>query len=584
MRRLLLILGAVVCLGLAVGPAAAQRGGAYCTLKEIKAEQLSNGVRITIQADGQLEWNWDYQLLIDSGALTVHQEGPNNWWIMPTEKFTHVPIILRNARSGLGSAFIPIGKYPVSHAIISIPDFAAQNDGIGLRVDIVNYLGWMRGEQSVMPEGIYYQESRYGLSMRNSEDSQGMLLIWTSDRFAPPPPPKTPEDLPTELSVTGGPGGVTVKAINARFQDVTNLISARTGMRIDTPPDADLRVTCDLWNLPPDKAVDAIAAGLGLCDLRSPDGSWLISSDVSTSGGYAAAESRRVPLRYLRARETLDLIPNYLLKYVQADEEGNALTVTGPDWMVQRVAEDLAKLDAAPREVTFDVTLVEYTSATALARALHLERLTGNRLFASDSLLGDVSFLWFPGVGRGWSAVLNNLEVESAGKLRSTASLRVLNGRQGRIFAGEQRTLVLQQIQDIGNGPQVVSNLETVSIGTTLIVQPRLGDGDEVMLALYLEANSLRATDPQTGLPEIGQRSARCSLRVRDNETVAIAGLQLADDTKEWRKIPLLGNLPLVGALFRTPVRSRSETQLAVFLTTHIVKPQTAEQGANRRG
>jgi type II secretory pathway component GspD/PulD (secretin) len=123
-----------------------------------------------------------------------------------------------------------------------------------------------------------------------------------------------------------------------------------------------------------------------------------------------------------------------------------------------------------------------------------------------------------------------------------------------------------------------------VSIGTTVIVQPRLGDGDEVMLALYLEANSLRATDPQTGLPEIGQRSARCSLRVRDNETVAIAGLQLADDTKEWRKIPFLGNLPLVGALFRTPVRSRSETQLAVFLTTHIVKPQTAEQGANRRG
>jgi len=573
---LCLLLGALACLALAAGPAAAQRGKAYCTVKEIKAEQVSNGVRVIIQTDGNVEWDWDFQELIDSGALTIEYMGEYGISFMPTEKFTHMPLLLRNAKSGLGSAFIPIGKYPVSHAVISIPDWAAQSDGVGLRVDIFNYLGWVRGEPSLIPG--YYEEGqyRYGLGMRPSEDRQGVVLLWTSDRFASPAPPKTPEDLPAELSVTGGAQRITVKALNARLQEVANAISARTGLKIDSPPDSDLRVTCGLWNLPPDTAVEVIAAGLGLCGARLADGSWLLAADVAASGGYTAAQSRRLPLKYLRARETLDLLPNYLLKYLRADDEGNALTVSGPEWMVRRVAEDVAKLDAPPRQVLVEVTIVEYTSASGLARALKAGRLLDNSSLMFDSLLGDLGFVWLPGVGRAWSAVLDSLKVESAAKLRSTASLRVLNGHQGRIFAGQQRTVIIEELWE------KAANLETVNVGTTLIVQPRLGESEDILLRVSLEANSLRATDPTTGLPEIAQRSAQCSLRVRDNDTVALTGLQLAEETRRRHKIPILGDLPLVGSLFRAPARSESATQLAIFITPHILSQQTADSAALR--
>jgi hypothetical protein len=585
LRLLRWLLATLVCLGLPAGPAAAQRGQAYCTVKDIRAEQLSNGVRVTIEADGELQWSLDIEELFRSEALKI-QTGPWGEWDYFTEKFTTLPIILRNAKSGLGSAFIPIGKYPVSHAVISIPAFAAQNDGIGLHVDIVNYLGAATGERSLFidptePPWEFTSEEtgeRYSLMIRRPDDRQGLIISWTSDRFPPPPPPKTPEDLPTELSVTGGADGITVKAVNARLQEVASAIAACTGLKIDSPPDTDLRVTCDLWNLAPDRVIDGIAAGLGLCGARLADGSWLVAADVTAPGGYAAAASRRIPLLHLRARDVLFLLPNFLVKYVQVDEAGNALTVVGPDWMVQRVAEDVAKLDAPPREVALEVAMVEYTSAAALARALHAERLIGSTAFAFDSLLGDVSFLWLPELEQGWSAVLDNLKVESAGKLRSTASLRVVNGRQGKLFAGQQRTLVFQQ-SDPNSGLQV-SNLETVDIGTTLIVQPQLGEGDEVMLRVRMQVNSLRATDPTSGLPEIGQRSAECSIRVRDNDTIAIAGLELNDETREERKIPILGDLPLLGSLFRAPAKSRSATHLAIFVTPHIVG--SGEQAAGR--
>jgi type II secretory pathway component GspD/PulD (secretin) len=134
--------------------------------------------------------------------------------------------------------------------------------------------------------------------------------------------------------------------------------------------------------------------------------------------------------------------------------------------------------------------------------------------------------------------------------------------------------------QDYQSRGQLVSNLEQVNVGTTLIVQPQLGESDEVLLHVRLEADSLRATDPTTGLPEIGQRSAEGALRVKDGDTVMVAGLELSDATKARRAIPVLGALPLVGSLFRMPANSGSATHLAVFMTPHIVKPGAVQQTA----
>ncbi|UCC69403.1 MAG: hypothetical protein JSV79_05685, partial [Armatimonadota bacterium] len=128
---------------LAASPAAAQRGEAYCNVTGVTSEQLSNGVRVTIEADGELDWHIDWGQLIAEGAMV---ERKYEWGtdLEPTEKFRMVPLHIRNARSKLGSAFVPINRYPISHAEISIPEWA--DEGVGLEVDVVNYLGWVTGE------------------------------------------------------------------------------------------------------------------------------------------------------------------------------------------------------------------------------------------------------------------------------------------------------------------------------------------------------------------------------------------------------------------------------------------------------
>jgi len=194
------------------------------------------------------------------------------------------------------------------------------------------------------------------------------------------------------------------------------------------------------------------------------------------------------------------------------DGEGNAIIVTGPPWMCERVAADLAKLDAAPAQVALEVTAVEYSSEAALARSLQLDnRLLGSFATSLTTLTGDLGVLVLPGLSREWDLLLNQREVNSAVRVTSRSTVRVLNGHTCRIFAGQQRNIIIQQIEE-----GVTANILPVDIGTSLQLQPRLGEGDEAVLHVTVKINTLKSTDPESGLPVVSLRSADVTARVKD--------------------------------------------------------------------
>jgi type II secretory pathway component GspD/PulD (secretin) len=318
-----------------------------------------------------------------------------------------------------------------------------------------------------------------------------------------------------------------------------------------------------------------MAIGCGLCACPTSGGGWVIAEPRAGGAGYGASVTRSIPLHYLRASDALDLLPNFLLDYVHADAEVNAIVAVAPAWMLDRIAEDLAKLDAPPSEITLEVVAVEYTSRQALARDLRLERYLGDFAAGLDSLIGDLQFLWLESLPRGWDLLLDDLEVEASTQLRSRATVRVLNGHQASISAGQERTMVLESLQ----GPWLVANLEQIGTLHMLNVQPLVGRGDEVMLSLAIVVRSLAGTDPKTGLPILSLRRANGATRVCDGETIVLAGLRTAQQARQDRTSPLLGRLPLIGQLFRAPDRSRSETRLAFFITPHIMRPSPSGKG-----
>ena len=550
-------------------PARAQRGPVYCSVTEIKSEQLSNGVRVTIVTDGEVEWDWDFDRLIAEGAFAFERM-PWGISLEPTEHFRSLPLRLRNAKSKLGSALVPVNKYPVSHVRISIPEWA--QEGVGLEVEVVNYLGWVTGEGD-------FHRFRYNLYMDTSEDRSGIVVAWTSDRFPPPPPPAVPPDLPTQLAVEKRDGRLTVRAVNAKLQDVASAIARETGFPVSTPPDSGVRISLYLHDIPAEEVLRLLATSCGLSTRPCAEGGWVMAAGVRRAESYGAAASRTIPLRYLRAVDAVDLLPNFLVEYLFPDAETNSVVAAGPEWMLDRVAADLAKLDRPAPEVRVEVAAVEYTSGEALARDLKLQRFLGNWSAAVDTLMGELSFLWLEELPPEWDLLLGNLEAKSVGHLRSRSSLRVLNGRTARVFGGQQRYIVIERLE-VGREAE----LEQVEIGTSLDVQPWLGEGEEVVVHLEIAINSLAGTDARTGLPVVARRNAETVVRIRDGQTILIAGLQAEDHSRQTRRVPILGDLPLVGTLFRASDRSQSETRLALFVTPHIVRPQLASEGECSHG
>jgi len=557
-------------LALSAGPLAAQRGEVYCNITEINAEQVSNGVQITIVGDGELQWGIDWDRLHEEGAWESYQTSEGWWYEEPTERFRTLPILIYNARSMLGSGFVPVGKYPVSHVQISIPRWA--EEGVGLSIDFVHYVPWVTGEGDS-------RRSRFNLNADSSEDGNSILLSWTADRFPPPPPPATPEDLPAELEITEQAGLLSIRAVNAKLEDVASAIGRRAGVPVAAPGDGDLRVSLCLDAISPDQALQAIATGCGLAACQLPTGGWVIAEIAGTAAGYGGCSLRRIGLSYLPARTALDLLPNFLVDYAHADEETNSIVATGPDWMLDRLAADLAELDRPPPQVSIDVVAVEYTSGSGLLQHLQIERSADNLSVGADTLAGALSFLSLDGLPAEWGLLLRSLETEGAGRMRSQATVRVLSGHTAHIFSGEQRNIIIERIED-----GATAEILPVEVGTALDVQPSVGSGDEMLLHLTLEVRSLASTDPATNLPVVALRTAHGALRARDGETIVIAGLRLQQESREQRAIPILGSLPFIGRFFRVPAADVSQTDLAIFLTPHIIRGPLPAQGGSLNG
>jgi general secretion pathway protein D len=112
-------------------------------------------------------------------------------------------------------------------------------------------------------------------------------------------------------------------------------------------------------------------------------------------------------------------------------------------------------------------------------------------------------------------------------------------------------------------------------VGIKLRITPQITEGDYVKLDLYQEISAVKDT-PESILTTVGPtttlRSTKTSVVVKDAQTVVIGGLMQETEQKGLEKMPLLGDLPVLGWIFKLRTTSKSKTNLLVFLTPHIVK------------
>ena len=179
----------------------------------------------------------------------------------------------------------------------------------------------------------------------------------------------------------------------------------------------------------------------------------------------------------------------------------------------------------------------------------------------------------------GLGAFLQASQTDSNVNVISTPQLMTLENEEAKVVIAENRPYQTSQSQnDSGTD---YSNYEYKDVGVTLKVTPQINDRGSVKMKIYQQTSRVdsQATGTSTLTPVTRKREAETTVEVADGQTVVIAGLIEDSTTDSVSKVPGLGDIPLLGWLFKTNSKSLSKKNMFIFITPHVVNsPQDSHQ------
>ncbi|MEA2689529.1 MAG: ral secretion pathway protein, partial [Candidatus Eremiobacteraeota bacterium] len=164
---------------------------------------------------------------------------------------------------------------------------------------------------------------------------------------------------------------------------------------------------------------------------------------------------------------------------------------------------------------------------------------------------------------------LNLLVQSGKGRVLADPRITTISGRTATIRAGDN--IAILTTTGGGTGTVATTQLQTFQTGVTLDITPVVNAGNFITVALHPTVNSLAGIS--NGIPQIATRDTQTTVAMREDETLVIGGLIQDTTTRFETKIPLLGDLPLVGRVFRNDVLNRTRNELIIAVTPHIVTP-----------
>ncbi|MBK6486928.1 MAG: hypothetical protein IPF98_08670 [Gemmatimonadetes bacterium] len=241
--------------------------------------------------------------------------------------------------------------------------------------------------------------------------------------------------------------------------------------------------------------------------------------------------------------------------------------------------ETIQALDLRPAQVLLEVTVAEVTLGTGDEFGVDWRSVggsstisSGNPDAADSSSLRDFAVRVVTLRNANVRAILRALSSRSQVRVLSTPSILAVNNRESRILVGNRVPFIAST--RLGNDVAIDRTVQFEDVGTQLTIIPTINDDDYVSVQILQEVSSLTTQTIQAALnaPVISTREATTRTVIRDGQTVVIAGL--IGDSRETIEsgVPLLMDIPLLGALFRRRSVSRNRSEVAIFVTPHIVR------------
>ncbi|MBI5625294.1 MAG: type IV pilus secretin PilQ [Elusimicrobia bacterium] len=415
---------------------------------------------------------------------------------------------------------------------------------------------------------------------------------------------------------------------NTPIKDILTLLSAKTQVNIISGPEVAGNLTLHLKGVPFDEAFRTILSMTGLTTIQVGENILRVLTPTSLTQVQANATTmtKVVTLRYSKASEILPALTSVRAAEGRTkgnaivDEKSNSLIITDSIEGMASMERLIQRLDEVPKQVLIEAKIVEvnlndqvdfgikwdiYKAQTGsflgqkgltmigsrveqttdltsqnMVTTVQRENATPTRQPADGSLTGvdllpsgPVGMLT---IGRVTNNYFLNMQLGAAAqqgrlKVLSDPKIATLNNKAAEINVTDQIPYDVSQLSANGT---VSRNIQFIAMGITLKVTPIISaDETRITLDINPEVSKPSGTSGSvSGAPSTSRSTVKTIVIVRDAETVVIGGL--ITDRKDTRinKVPLLGDIPVLGWLFKKKFDQRQRVELLIFVTPRIIK------------
>ncbi len=383
-------------------------------------------------------------------------------------------------------------------------------------------------------------------------------------------------------------------SVDVKDMDLASFIenlSEQTGINIVTYGELTGTVSATVEDQTLSRTLDFALSGTTF-GYRKIDDVFVIGKvEGKTAGEGIISKITLIPLKYLKAEDAFKLLPSTISpSNIKVVEEHNAFLCSTVPEQLRQILEFLEEVDIPAKRVRMRAIILSVSrkklSELGINAGKNISDVSDNGTEESgssgefkatfnkddiDDILEYISSSLDLGtsfeIPAGFMIMINSLEQRGIAKVHAEPSIVTISGQKASINVGWQgyyRTRV-------GTTENPLIQVHSVEAGVKLIITPWVGRENDVTADVEIEVSSLKGISAD-GLPELSKRSVQTTLKLQEGETAIIGGLIQKTETVNKNKVPILGDIPLIGDfLFSSQSINVDESELIVYLTPEII-------------
>ncbi len=389
-------------------------------------------------------------------------------------------------------------------------------------------------------------------------------------------------------------GLISLDVTNGDLEEIIKAIAEQSDIEIITYGSIKTEINAKLKDIPLTEALALLLGGTRFTFVQKDNVILIGDRNTATPSGQTLSKSELIHLKHIKADNLPSILPKDIPPTnVRVIKEQNALLISGTSEDIVTAKEFLNTIDIPTPQVRIDAVIVEFKDNIDKGSAFRAGRNKGlqdssynitpfpqhkyNSTASQSFELGvsgkdlknflkELNLPVIEHIPDDLFAVLRLMEVQNKAKILAQPSILTLNGNKASIDVSETQYFTIVT----GVGENQTSRFQPIKFGITLDIVPWISQSGQITAEITPNVSNSDKTN-EDGYPNVSSRSITTTVRLNDGQTLALGGLIKNQESEYSYKIPFLGSIPIIGALFRQSGKTRQKSNLVVFITPHII-------------